>query len=231
MKSETDSIMFDTSALIAYFLDEDGAKEVDYWLRDVEDDEVKGYISVVTLSELAFVVGNISMELANFISAYIEESNLLVVPLTYDIAKQSGYYRLKNKALKLSYGHIVTLASLVEKEARVPQERAVIAGVFYNRLRKRWRLESCASVEYALGKWKRKLSYKDLAVDSPYNTYLHFGLPPGPICNPGQAALEAAAHPAATDMMFFIAEGDGTHRFSRYYKEHLEGKRQRKNHD
>ncbi|OGR91028.1 MAG: hypothetical protein A2992_00345 [Elusimicrobia bacterium RIFCSPLOWO2_01_FULL_59_12] len=135
------------------------------------------------------------------------------------------------KALKLSYGHIVTLASLVEKEARVPQERAVIAGVFYNRLRKRWRLESCASVEYALGKWKRKLSYKDLAVDSPYNTYLHFGLPPGPICNPGQAALEAAAHPAATDMMFFIAEGDGTHRFSRYYKEHLEGKRQRKNHD
>ena len=116
MKSETDSIMFDTSALIAYFLDEDGAKEVDYWLRDVEDDEVKGYISVVTLSELAFVVGNISMELANFISAYIEESNLLVVPLTYDIAKQSGYYRLKNKALKLSYADCYIITGCINEK-------------------------------------------------------------------------------------------------------------------
>jgi len=125
------------------------------------------------------------------------------------------------KALHLSYAQIVTLASLVEKEARAPQERPLIAGVFYNRLRKHWRLESCATVEYALGTWKPQLTYKDLDVQSPYNTYRHFGLPPGPICNPGAASLEAAAHPAPTDMMFFVADGQGTHRFSRYYKEHL----------
>jgi UPF0755 protein len=125
------------------------------------------------------------------------------------------------KGMKLSYRQVVTLASLVEREARVPAERPIIAGVFYNRLRKHWRLESCATVEYALGNWKPVLTYKDLDVESPYNTYRHAGLPPGPICNPGKAALDAAAHPAPTDMMFFVAEGNGTHRFSQYYSEHL----------
>jgi len=125
------------------------------------------------------------------------------------------------KALHVSYLQIVTMASLVEREARVPQERPIIAGVFYNRLRKHWRLESCATVEYALGGWKPQLTYKDLDVSSPYNTYRHMGLPPGPICNPGAAALEAAVHPASTDMMFFVADGGGTHRFSKYYSEHL----------
>jgi UPF0755 protein len=124
-------------------------------------------------------------------------------------------------AMKLSYGQLVTMASIVEREARAPQERPVIAGVFYNRLRKHWYLESCATVEYALGAWKPRLTYKDLEVNSPYNTYRHGGLPPGPICNPGAAALDAAAHPAQTDMMFFVADGHGTHQFSRYYNEHL----------
>lgn len=132
------------------------------------------------------------------------------------------------KAHGLSYVQLVTLASLVEKEARVPDERPIIAGVFLNRLKKRWRLESCATVQYALGTWKPVLTYKDLDVDSPYNTYRHFGLPPGPVANPGAAALDAAAHPTKTDMMFFVAEGGGTHRFSRYYKDHLTAQRQQK---
>jgi len=131
-------------------------------------------------------------------------------------------FQERAKAMRLSYGQMVTLASIVEREARAAPERPLIAGVFYNRLRKHWYLESCATVEYALGAWKPRLTYKDLEVQSPYNTYRHRGLPPGPICNPGQAALEAAAHPEKTDMMFFVADGSGTHRFSRYYKEHLE---------
>jgi len=124
-------------------------------------------------------------------------------------------------AMKLSYGQLVTLASIVEREAEVPQERPLIAGVFYNRLRKHMYLESCATIEYSLGVWKPHLTYKDLQVVSPYNTYRHGGLPPGPICNPGAAALDAAAHPAQTDMLFFVADGKGTHRFSKVYKEHL----------
>ncbi len=125
------------------------------------------------------------------------------------------------KALHLTYQQIVVLASIVEREARVPQERPIIAGVFLNRLRKHSRLESCATIEYALGARKPQLSYKDLQIDSPYNTYRHAGLPPGPICNPGAAALQAAAHPAATQMMFFVADGHGMHRFSKDYKNHL----------
>ena len=131
------------------------------------------------------------------------------------------------KALHLSERDLVTLASIVEREARVPPERPVIAGVFLNRLRKHWRLESCATVEYALGKWKPRLTYRDLDVQSPYNTYRHAGLPPGPIGNPGAAALDAAAHPSATDMMFFVANGDGTHRFSQYYKQHLDAQKKK----
>jgi UPF0755 protein len=135
--------------------------------------------------------------------------------------KEPKDFKDRAKAMKLSYMQLLTLASIVEREARVPSERPVIAGVFYNRLKKHWYLESCATVEYALGAWKPHLNYKDLNVSSPYNTYRHPGLPPGPICNPGAAALEAAAHPAQTDMMFFVADGQGTHRFSRYYNEHL----------
>ncbi len=132
------------------------------------------------------------------------------------------------KVLSLSPAKIITLASIVEREARVAEERPVIAGVFYNRIKKHWRLESCATVEYALGQWKPRLTYKDLKVESPYNTYLHAGLPPGPIGNPGAAALEAAAHPAATDMMFFVADGQGTHRFSKYYDQHLAVQKKKK---
>lgn len=133
---------------------------------------------------------------------------------------------LQMKRLRMTERQIVIMASLVEKEARAPQERGVVAGVFYNRLRKHWRLESCATVQYALGAWKPQLTYKDLEIRSPYNTYRHYGLPPGPICNPGAAALEAAVHPAVTDMMFFVADGQGTHRFSRYYREHLAAQRE-----
>jgi UPF0755 protein len=89
-------------------------------------------------------------------------------------------------------------------------------------------LESCATVEYALGAWKPHLTYKDLAVVSPYNTYRHAGLPPGPICNPGAASLDAAAHPASTDMLFFVADGQGTHRFSKYYNEHLAAQKKKR---
>ncbi len=136
-------------------------------------------------------------------------------------------FELQAKQRKLTTKELVTLASMVEKEARAPAERPIIAGVFYNRLKKKMLLESCATVEYALGKWKPRLLYKDLEVKSPYNTYKHAGLPPGPICNPGAASLEAAAHPAVTDMLYFVADGQGTHRFSRYYKDHLNAKKKR----
>ena len=117
----------------------------------------------------------------------------------------------------------VILASIVEREARVDEERALIAGVFENRLRRGMRLESCATVQYALGRVRDTLLYSDLEVDSPYNTYIHEGLPPGPICSPGRKALEAAVSPDTGEgYLYFVSRGDGSgrHLFARTHAEH-----------
>jgi UPF0755 protein len=134
--------------------------------------------------------------------------------------------RLMRPALELglSRTEVVTLASIIEREAARDSDRPLVSAVFHNRLRRGMRLESCATVLFALGRWKRRLYEKDLAVDHPYNTYRIRGLPPGPIANPGRASLEAAVHPASTDVLYFVANGDGTHTFSRTYQEHLRAK-------
>jgi len=116
---------------------------------------------------------------------------------------------------------ILTIASLVEREAKVPTEQPLIAGVIYNRLRRGWRLEVDATVLYALGRHKTTISYVDLKVDSPYNTYLHEGLPPGPIANPGLPAIEATLTPAATNYLYYVARPNGTHEFSKTLAAHL----------
>jgi UPF0755 protein len=120
----------------------------------------------------------------------------------------------------------VTLASIVEGEAKVPEEFPRIAGVFMNRLRRNLPLQSCATVECLLPERKGLLSVEDTKIESPYNTYLHVGLPPGPICNPGRRALAAALNPERNDYLFFVARGDGTHAFSRTFSEHAAATRE-----
>jgi UPF0755 protein len=115
---------------------------------------------------------------------------------------------------------VVTLASLVEKEARADSERALIAGVLVHRLRTGMRLQCDATVQFALGEHKARLTDEDLKTDSPYNTYLHNGLPPGPICDPGLPSLQAALHPVTTDYLFYVAKHDGTHLFAKSFEEH-----------
>jgi len=125
-----------------------------------------------------------------------------------------------------SLHQVVTLASLVEGEAKLDSERALIAGVLKNRLERGMHLECDATVQYALGKHRRRLTYSDLQIDSPYNTYRYAGLPPGPISNPGLDCLRAALKPARTEYLFYVARGDGGHIFSRTYQEHLAAIRQ-----
>lgn len=131
----------------------------------------------------------------------------------------------------LSLRDAVTLASIVEREAMVEREQAIIASVFNNRLNMGMKLDSDPTVQYAVGFnnqqntwWTNPLSASDLGVDSLYNTYIHIGLPPGPICNPGLPALEAVAYPADTPYYYFRAKCDnsGEHEFSITYEEHLE---------
>lgn len=110
---------------------------------------------------------------------------------------------------------------IASQEASLPMERKIIAGIIYKRLKKNIPIASCATVEYALGYRKKRLTNSDLKIKSPYNTYIHKGLPPTPICNPGKDSLLAAIYPEKTDYMFFLSKGDGTNYFSKTYSEHL----------
>lgn len=115
----------------------------------------------------------------------------------------------------------IILASLIEEEAKVDEERSLIASVYINRLRIGMPLQCDATVLYSLGEHRGRLLFKDLEIESPYNTYKNIGLPPTPICNPGKKSIEAAFNPSLTDYLYYVAKDDGTHIFSKTYSEHI----------
>lgn len=118
---------------------------------------------------------------------------------------------------------LVILASLIEKETFIPEEKKLVSSVFHNRLKRGMKLDCDPTIIYVLkqeGRFKDRLRTRDLKYDTPYNTYLYPGLPPGPICNPGRESLEAALYPAEEDFLYFVSKNDGSHQFSRTFKEH-----------
>jgi UPF0755 protein len=139
--------------------------------------------------------------------------------------------KLQLEGQDLTLDQVITLASIVEREAQVPSERPIIASVFLNRLRAGIPLQADPTVQFAVaqdpasgaqyGYWKADLTVDDLKIDSPYNTYVNPGLPPGPITNPGFDAIEAVVRPAQTNYLFFVAKGDGSHAFAETLEEHL----------
>ncbi len=156
----------------------------------------------------------------------LQSEELIVTMLVKNFKKRIAQFGLMSAD---SLHQVVILASIVEKEAKYEDERPVIARVFLNRIKMGRPLESCATVFYILkaseaGLNKQKLTDRDLEIESPYNTYLNLGLPPGPICSPGMSSIRAAIWPADVDYLYFVAKGDGRHHFSRTFKEHVAAK-------
>lgn len=149
------------------------------------------------------------------------EEELLTMMVKQFDAKLTPEIRQRAAELGLSIREVVIMASLVEKEAKLSEERPVIAGVFANRIKQSMPLQSCATIQYILGYPKAELTIQDTQISSPYNTYQNMGLPPGPIANPGNAAIKAVLFADTTEYLYFVADKQGKHHFSKTYEEHL----------
>ncbi len=159
----------------------------------------------------------------------MQEMAAVMVKQFRQIADQIGLIDTKHGAantitrIPLEVQTTVIMASIIEKETSVAEERPLVASVYYNRLQKKIALDADPSIIYAellAGTYTGALHHEDMRFNSPYNTYTHAGLPPGPIGNPGKSALEAALHPAQSDYYYFVADAEGHHRFARTIEEH-----------
>ncbi len=135
-------------------------------------------------------------------------------------------YYSKMEELNLTMNELITLASVVEREAQAKEEFPLVSSVFHNRIDQNMLLQSCATVQYVLGERKARLTYADIEVDSPYNTYVNAGLPPAPIASPGKLAIESALYPEESEFLYFVVKkgGNGTHVFSKTLNEHNRAK-------
>jgi UPF0755 protein len=192
---------------------EEVARRTDYGYGFLEDPAIKTTEGFLFPKQYEFEEGTRAPQMVTrMLEQYLLETQ------TLDI---SG----AKERLNLTEYEIVTVASLIEKEASRPEERPLVASVIYNRIRKDMPLQIDASVHYALDKQGEELSLSDLEVNSPYNTYENTGLPPGPICSPGRESLEAAMNPAETDYLYYVLKANGEeHFFTSNYQEFLEAK-------
>jgi UPF0755 protein len=176
------------------------------FLMDIPTDSLEGYL----FPDTYLVPSNINTE--QMTGLMLNRFNNVVMPYW-----KKNYRKMK---VKMSLHDTLTLASIIEKEAEMPGERPLISSVFHNRLRIRMRLGADPTIKYALERPGKIVSYDDLKIDSPYNTYRHYGLPPGPICNPGLSSVKAAMFPADSDYLYFVARADGSHIFTKTLAEH-----------
>jgi UPF0755 protein len=195
---------------------EEAARRTDYGYGFLENPEIKTTEGFLFPKQYEFEEGTTASQMVTrMLEQYLLETQNLDV---------SG----AKERLNLSEYELVTVASLIEKEAASPEERRLVASVIYNRLHKDMPLQIDATIHYALGHPKEELSLADLKIDSPYNTYENTGLPPGPICSPSRQSLEAAMNPAHTDYLYYVLKANGEeHFFTSNYDEFLEAKQKR----
>lgn len=198
----------DESLLLGYIEDASEFRDEFKFLSDNSDIEtLQGYLLPNTYNVYK---GLNEREILEFILGHFDVWYETVSPL--------------DETTDLSLKELITLASIVEKEAGNEEEKSLVASVFLNRLNVDMPLQSCATVNYISGEWKDHLSNEDISVDNPYNTYIYAGLTPTPINSPSMSSIEAALKPAETEYLYFLAKGDGTSYFSKTYEEHLRAK-------
>ncbi len=162
----------------------------------------------------------------NFLPSMTEKEIINEMLSAFD-RQFTGEFYARAEAMGKTVDEIVTLASIIEREARSDEDRGLISGVFHNRLNQGMRLQSCATVQYILKERKENLSTKDIGIKSPYNTYINDGLPIGPIASPGTECIRAALYPEETDALYFVLGADGKHVFSKTHDEHVQAKQER----
>jgi UPF0755 protein len=156
----------------------------------------------------------------------ISEHEAIEIMLNQFMKEVLPVVKQKPSNVNLSFNEIISLASIIEKEAKAGEERPIVSAVFHNRLKINMKLESCPTVLYGLGYPNRELTYDDLRnTNLRYNTYVYKGLPPGPICNPGIKSILAAINPSNNDYLYFVSKNDGTHYFTQNYNDFLSAKR------
>ncbi|MBP1924983.1 UPF0755 protein [Sedimentibacter acidaminivorans] len=181
------------------------------------------YQFLIDNPEVKSLQGYLMPETYNVYMKSDEETVIRVMLSQFDdFYKEDIMPLLSNSSLSIL--DVINLASIVEKEAVLDEERDVVAATFLNRLDVNMKLQSCATVNYARGEWKERLTNEDISIDSPFNTYIIEGLPPGPINSPGKNSILAVLDPADVDYLFFVAKGDGSHYFSNNYEDHLAAK-------
>jgi len=211
---------------------------LDSWVKIVEGMRVEEMAAIFAknykITEKDFL--DISKEGYMFPDTYLFKVNSNATEIaqkmlsTFDL-KVTPKIREKIKAQGLTLEEGIILASILERESRNTEERFVVAGILYNRLRNGWKLEADATVQYALGYddkektwWRKRLFEEDLKVDSPYNTRRYTGLPPAPICSPGLSAIKAIAEPAKTDYFFYLHDSKGEIHYAKTLEEHNQNK-------
>lgn len=182
------------------------------FLMEVPTNSLEGYL----FPDTYLVPSNISNE--QMATLMLNRFNRVVMP----------YWRKNYRKMDTGYSlhDILTLASIIEKEAALESERPLISSVYHNRLRIRMHLGADPTIKYVLERPGKIVSYDDLKINSPYNTYRHYGLPPGPICNPGLSSVKAAMFPVKSDYLYFVARADGSHIFSKNLSEHQAAQQQ-----
>lgn len=199
---------------IAKLLDAEGLVNIDRFLEMARDPTVASYY----VPEAESMEGFLFPDTYYFIKGTKEEAIIDTMVQRFFRAF-TGEKELRARQQGMSLYEVVTLASIIEKEALVDREKPIIAGVFYNRLKRGMRLQADPTVLYGRRR-NGRIRYRDLREKHPYNTYVHHGLPPGPIASPGTEALEAALYPAEVSYLYFVSKNDGTHQFSRTLREH-----------